>query len=288
MSQHALSPTAHAAQQDTHGSAAAWDHIAAAYDKTNTPTQLWLGNEGVQRAAMRPGMRFLDVASGSGALSIPAARIGARVVAVDQSPQMLRLLTARARLEGLDLEVRVMDGHALEFDDNCFDIAGSQFGVMLFPDMPTGIREMVRVVRPGGRVLMTVYGDPHRIDFFDFFVRAIQRVRPEFAGPSMDPPPLPFQLQDPRRLAEIMSGSGLSDVSVETLTESTTFRTGAELWEWLLGSNPIVAEVLSELDLSNQERDDIQTALAWLISERAGSDAAATLSNPINIGIGTK
>jgi len=111
---------------------------------------------------------------------------------------MLTLLRERAHGERLDIETRVMDGHALELDDASFDVAGSQFGVMLFPDMPAG--EMVRVVRPGGRVLMTVYGDPRQIEFFGFFLRAIQSVRADFTGPPMEPPPLPFQLQSPRRL----------------------------------------------------------------------------------------
>jgi ubiquinone/menaquinone biosynthesis C-methylase UbiE len=76
---------------------AAWDRIAPDYDKTNTPTQMWLGNVGLRRAGLRPGMGFLDVAAGSGALSIPAARIGAAVLATDQSPVMLELLRKRAR-----------------------------------------------------------------------------------------------------------------------------------------------------------------------------------------------
>ena len=189
----------------------AWDKIAPGYDRTNTPTQMWLGNEGLRRAGLRAGMRFLDVAAGSGALSIPAARLGAQVLATDQSPVMLELLKARARKEGLDIETRVMDGHALELDDNSFDMAGSQFGVMLFPDMPKGISEMVRVVKPGGRVLMNVYGDPHEIEFFGFFVSAVQSVRPDFTGPPMDPPPLPFQLQDPERLRKELAAAGLKD-----------------------------------------------------------------------------
>ena len=129
---------------------AAWDQIAAGYDAFVTPTHLWLGNEGLRRAGLRPGMRFLDVAAGSGALSLPAARLGARVLATDLSPAMLERLKARARQEGLDIETRVMDGQALELEDNTFDLAGSQFGVMLFPDMPRGLREMVRVTKPGG------------------------------------------------------------------------------------------------------------------------------------------
>lgn len=154
--------------QEQEQTRAAWDKIALGYDKTNTPTQMWIANEGLRRAGLRAGMRFLDVAAGSGALSIPAARLGAQVLATDQSTVMLELLRARAHQEGLTIETRVMDGHALELDDNSFDMAGSQFGVMLFPDMPKGIREMVRVVKPGGRVLIHAYGDPHKIEFLSF------------------------------------------------------------------------------------------------------------------------
>jgi ubiquinone/menaquinone biosynthesis C-methylase UbiE len=267
---------------------AAWDRIAPGYDSTNTPTQMWLGNEGLRRAGLVAGMRFLDVAAGSGALSIPAARLGARVLATDQSPVMLELLERRARREGLDIETRVMDGHALELDDDGFDVVGSQFGVMLFPDMPKGIAEMARVTRPQGRVLMSVYGDPHKIEFFDFFVRAVRSVRADFTGPPMDPPPLPFQLQDPNRLRKELAAAGLNDIKVETITESTEFRTGEELWDWLVWSNPIVEMVLGSLNLTSAERGVIRQTLERLVRERAGAGNAARLTNPINIGVATK
>jgi SAM-dependent methyltransferase len=266
---------------------AAWDRIAPGYDRTNTPTQMWLANAGLQRAGIRAGMRFLDVAAGSGALSIPAARLGAHVTAVDQSAVMIELLAARAHQEGLQIATHVMDGHALRFDDDTFDAAGSQFGVMLFPDMPRGLREMVRVVKPAGRVLMNVYGDPHRIDFLGFFVHAVQAVRPDFNGPPSDPPPLPFQLQDPRRLRAELEAAGLSDVQVETITESTSFRSGRELWEWIVWSNPIVESILSELQLREDERARIERAIGELVRERAAGGDAAVLTNPINIGVGT-
>ena len=61
-----------------------WDRIARGYDRTNTPTQMRLGTQSLRRAGLDARMRFLDVASGSGALAIPAARTGARVLATDQ------------------------------------------------------------------------------------------------------------------------------------------------------------------------------------------------------------
>jgi ubiquinone/menaquinone biosynthesis C-methylase UbiE len=267
---------------------AAWDKIAAGYDEFVTATHMELGNEGLRRAGLRPGMRFLDVAAGSGALSIPAARLGAQVLATDQSPVMLERLSARARNEGLDVETRIMDGHALELDDDSFEVAGSQFGVMLFADMPKGIREMARVVKPGGHVLMSVFGDPHKIEFFGFFVRAIQSVRPDFDGPPMDPPPLPFQLQDPERLRKELTIVGLKDVKVETTTETMEFRTGTELWNWLVWSNPIAEMVLGNQNLTSDERGAIREALDRMVRKRAGGNGPAVLTSPINIGMGTK
>lgn len=265
----------------------AWNRIAPGYDRTNTPTQMWLANEGLRRAGLRQGMSFLDVAAGSGSLSIPAAQLGAQVLATDQSPVMLELLQARSRKEALDVEVRVMDGHALELADGRFDVAGSQFGVMLFPDMPKGIREMARVVNPGGRVLIHAYGDPHRIEFLGFFVGALQSVRPDFSGPPTDPVPLPFQLQDPNRLRAELVAAGLKHVEVETVTETTEFRTGAELWDWIVWSNPIVDMVLGCLSLTPEELAVVRKTLDSMVCERGGGGAAG-LSNPVHIGIGTK
>jgi ubiquinone/menaquinone biosynthesis C-methylase UbiE len=266
----------------------AWDRIARGYDATNTPRHMWLASEGLRRAGLQAGMRFLDVAAGSGALSLPAARLGARVLATDHSPVMLELLQDRARDEGLQLETRIMDGHALELDDDSVDLAGSQFGVMLFPDMPKGIREMARVVRPGGRVLMNVYGDPRRIDFLAFLVAALRAVRPEFTGPPLDPPPLPFQLQDPERLRTELAGAGLRHVTIETITETLRFESGAALWDWLVSSNPIVGTVLDGLTLSPTDIVTVQHTLEMLVRERAGSAGPARLTNPIHIGVGTK
>ncbi len=267
---------------------AAWDRIAADYDRTNTPTQMWLGSAGLRRVGLRSGMRFLDVAAGSGALSIPAARLDAEVLATDQSPVMLELLATRARKEGLTVETRVMDGHALELPDDSFDVVGSQFGVMLFPDMPMGIREMVRVAKPDGSVLVHAYGEAHRIDFLGFLIDAVQSVRPEFHGPPSDPAPLEFQLSDPDRLRSEFAAAGLKGVSVETIIETTEFGNGNALWDWIVSSNPIVACVLGPLTLTNGETDRVKQALENMVRDRAAGGRTARLTNPINIAIGKK
>jgi hypothetical protein len=159
---------------------------------------------------------------------------------------------------------------------------------MLFPDMPRGMRELARVVKRGGRVLVHAYGDPHRIDFLTFLIGALQSVRPEFTGPPMEPPPLPFQLADPARLRDALAAAGLKEVRVETVTETTPFRGGEELWDWIAWSNPIVGEVIGALALTHEELGTVRRALDSMVRERAESDAVARLRNPVHIGIGTK
>jgi hypothetical protein len=102
-----------------------------------------------------------------------------------------------------------------------------------------------------------------------------------------DPPPLPFQLQDPRRLHAELETAGLCDVRVETVEESTSFRSGAELWEWIMCSNPIVESILGELQLQAHDLVRIEDAIGQLLRERAVRGDAAVLTNPINIGVGT-
>lgn len=266
----------------------AWDNIATGYDEFVTSTHLLLSSEALRLAGLGAGMRFLDVAAGSGALSIPAARLGAHVLAVDISPAMLHQLERRAGKEGVSIQTRIMDGHALELEDNTFDVAGSQFGVMLFPDMPRGIKEMARVTKPGGTVFLIVFGDPQKVEFFAFFIAAIRSAVPGFTGPPMDPPPLPFQLRDPETLRQQLEKAGLKNVRVERTTEELQFKSGKQMWDWLMNSNPIPRQILDELQLTTGQTTQIQRALEEMVRERAGGNLTAVLTSPINIGIGIK
>ncbi|MGH2543746.1 MAG: class I SAM-dependent methyltransferase, partial [Ardenticatenaceae bacterium] len=85
--------------QEQEQTRAAWDNLAAGYDKFVTPSHMPLAEEVLRRAGVRLGTRLLDVAAGSGGLSIPAARHGATVLATDHSPVMLARLKARADKE---------------------------------------------------------------------------------------------------------------------------------------------------------------------------------------------
>jgi ubiquinone/menaquinone biosynthesis C-methylase UbiE len=265
----------------------AWDAIAAGYDAFVTDTEVWLATEALRRAGVAKGHHFLDVAAGAGGLSLPAVRLGAIVVATDWSPAMIERLTMRARKEGLENVVgRVMDCHTLDFADNSFDITGSQFGVMLVPDQPAALREMRRVTKNGGRVLVIAYGSPAEIEFLHFFIAALQAVDPNFAGVPADPPPLEFQVSDPAVLRERLTAAGLKSVTIDTVVEKLEFRSGQEMWDWILNSNPL-AGMLTR-GLTHDQRADARHVLDGMLRERAAGGGPAVLTNPVHIAVGTK
>jgi len=264
----------------------AWNSIAAGYDEFVTPTHMWLSNEALRHVDLRPEMRFLDVAAGSGALSLAAARRGAQVLGTDISPGMIEHLNDNASTHGLtNLSGRVMDGHDLDLDNDSFDCSGSMFGVMLFPDLPRGLSEMARVTKPGGRVLMVTFGSPSKVEFLGFFLTAAKRVVPDFAGIPLDPPPLPFQVSDPAKLEQAMSNAGLDAVRVDTVTETQEFESAAHLWNWLASSNPIGTKLTGSL--TPEQAASIRKVLDDMLRERSGGSGPAQLTNPVNIAVGT-
>jgi len=265
----------------------AWDAIAEGYDRYVAPQEIDLANEALRLVGLEPGERFLDVAAGTGGLSLPAARLGAEVLATDWSPAMIERFEACVHEEGLSkAEGRVMDCHALDLPDGSFDVTGSQFGVMLVPDQPRALQEMVRVTKPGGRVVVIAYGFPAELEFLQFFVSALKAVAPEFPGIPDDPPPLEFQVSDPDVLRRRLVDAGLKDVRVERTAERPAFDSGQEMWDWVLYGNPIPGMLVE--DLTEDQRARLRQVLDGMLREHAGANGRAVLTNAVNIGIGTK
>jgi ubiquinone/menaquinone biosynthesis C-methylase UbiE len=106
----------------------------------------------VDAVGIRPGDRVLDVAAGAGNAAIPAAQRGATVVASDLTPELLETGRQEAARLGLDVEFDEADAEALPYPDASFDAVLSSVGVMFAPHHQLAADELVRVVRPGGRI----------------------------------------------------------------------------------------------------------------------------------------
>ncbi|HXZ49665.1 MAG TPA: class I SAM-dependent methyltransferase [Usitatibacter sp.] len=116
-------------------------------------TTLQIVGESLAEAVdLRAGERVLDVAAGNGNATLAAARRFASVVSTDYVPALLDKGAKRAAAEGLDVRFQVADAEDLPFADASFDVVLSTFGAMFTPDHARPAREMLRVVRPGGRI----------------------------------------------------------------------------------------------------------------------------------------
>jgi demethylmenaquinone methyltransferase / 2-methoxy-6-polyprenyl-1,4-benzoquinol methylase len=149
-----------------------FNRIARMYDPLNAIMTVGLHRDWRRRAAdlaeLRPGQRVLDVAAGTGDLTIElAGRVGdsGEAVGCDFSEQML----ARARIKAPHLRFETGDALDLQYEDEEFDAATVGFGARNFADLERGLREMVRVVRPGGRVVMLDFTTPTRPPLSNFF-----------------------------------------------------------------------------------------------------------------------
>ncbi len=139
--------------------------VAPGYDRANRVLSLGIDvlwrKRAVQVAAVRPGERALDVCAGTGDLSLTLARAGAEVVGTDFCAPMLERARGKAGRAG-DRRPRFLcaDAMALPFPDGAFDLATVAFGIRNVSEPVTALREMARVVRPGGRVVVLEFCKP--------------------------------------------------------------------------------------------------------------------------------
>lgn len=110
--------------------------------------------EFVERLDLRPGMRVLDVACGTGNLAIPAAQAGADVTGIDIAPNLIEQANARAETKGLNAVFEVGDAEALPYEDTSFDVVMTMFGAMFAPRPDVTAAELKRVCKPGGLIAM--------------------------------------------------------------------------------------------------------------------------------------
>jgi demethylmenaquinone methyltransferase/2-methoxy-6-polyprenyl-1,4-benzoquinol methylase len=197
---------------------AMFDRIAGVYDLMNSVMTAGMHHRWRERAAdlarVGPGSRALDVATGTGDLAIELAARGAEVTGLDFSDGMLEL--ARAKAPGLDW----VQGDALElpYGDGEFDAVTVGFGARNFSDLGRGVAEMVRVTRPGGRVVVLEITTPQRPPLSWFFRLWFDRLVPALGRLAGDPDAYAYlpssvrRFPGPRELGDELAAARLEDV----------------------------------------------------------------------------
>jgi SAM-dependent methyltransferase len=186
----------------------------------------------LRATAPQPGERVLELACGPGGLGLAAAERVAptgAVVLSDVVPEMTAIAAARAEARGLtNVTTRELDLERIDEPDASYDVVLCREGLMFAPDPDRAAREIRRVLRPGGRVALAVWGARDRNPWLGVVFDAVSA---EIGAP-VPPPgvPGPFSLGDPERLAGLLAGAGLSDVVVGELPVPLRARSFDEWW----------------------------------------------------------
>lgn len=173
----------------------------------------------VAAARLGPGMRVLDVACGTGVLTIEAARAvspGGRAVGLDLNSGML----AVARRKAPQIDWRQAPAEALPFDSGDFDATVSQFGLMFFQDRHAALREMWRVLRPGGRLAIAVWDALENTPGYSAVTSLLARLFGEAIAGLLR---APYALGDPRALEALLVDSGIEEPQVSRASGEARF-----------------------------------------------------------------
>lgn len=197
-----------------------WQAAAEAWYRWSPTLNQWLGkatDKMLEMAGISSGHRVLDIAAGAGEQSITTAKkVGTSgyVLATDISSNILEYAKQMAQQAGLNnIETKVMDGENLAVEEETFDAVISRVGLIYFPDQQKALKEMLRVLKPGGKVAAIVYSTPEKNKFFSVPVSII-RNRAKLPPP-LPGQPGPFSLGAEGIIEKVFSQAGFKNVKSE-------------------------------------------------------------------------
>jgi SAM-dependent methyltransferase len=245
------------------GVAAGWAAHAAYVETRGRP----VSDRMLELTAPRPGERVLELACGTGGPGLDAAALvepGGDVVVSDFSAEMTAAADRRIAELGLhNASTRVLDIEAIDEPDASYDVVLCREGLMLVPDPELGAREIRRVLRPGGRVAVSVWGPRERNPWLSV---VFDTVAEELGLPAPPPGiPHPFSLSDARLLVSVLDRSGLERVEVDEVSTPYHADSADEWWQRASALAGPLAQKLAALP------PDAARALRDAAAERIGA-----------------
>jgi ubiquinone/menaquinone biosynthesis C-methylase UbiE len=254
-----------------------WDLVAAGYVAENLASFEAFAREALNLVPAEGDV--LDVAAGPGSLAMQAARTARRVDAVDFSPAMIAELRARAG-EATNVHAQVADGQALPFADGRFDAAYSMFGVIFFPDLARGLRELHRVLRPGARAVVSSWPPSERVPTMAALFSAMKA---ELPGAGIgDAPPV---LGTTAEITAALERAGFSSVEVHEREVVPGTADPAELWRTF--SRGAAPAVLMRKKMGEEAFAALSARIVGRLTEALGSAPRAVRLTAL-LGVGRK
>ena len=216
-----------------------WNRVASGWDKWDdyfSRSMTFINHRLVADARLRPGMRVLDIGSGTGYPALLAGEVvGAtgQVAGIDLAESMLAVASRKAKARAMfHVTFRTGDATALPFDASSFDAVISRFCLMFLPEITKALKDMVRVLKPGGYVAAAVWSAPEKNPFIRIPMDVIKSIV-TLPPPDPDAPGV-FRLAKPGELKGLMEGAGLTPLSEEEFLANVTYATAEEFFNSVL------------------------------------------------------
>jgi SAM-dependent methyltransferase len=244
-----------------------WDRAVAHYERCWQRQLAPVHDLVLATAAPQPGERVIDVACGSGAMTArlaTAVGTAGAVVATDLSPRMVEAVAVRTSADGLGNTVAICcEGEALEVTGP-FDVGICSLGLMYMPDSLVALGELRRVVRPGGRVVVAVWGERHRCGWASLFGIVDARV-------ASDVCPLFFSLGGPGAVAGALEAAGFVNVSDTRLGVPLDYQSADEaIGAAFLGGPVALAYAHFDTDVREAVHAEYLASIAAFASPQGG------------------
>jgi len=211
----------------------------------------------IERAGIRRGETVLDVAGGAGEPSLTIAEVvgpDGSVTCTDGVAAMVDAARAEAQRRGLaNMQFQQCAADSLPFPDNSFDVVVSRLGVMFFPDPVAAFREMLRVLRPNGRLAFAVWGKSDINPFCYLVTRVMEK---HVTSPAADPDaPNAFRFAEPGKLVNVMKQAGAVDVEESLVNFDIAAPISAQrFWEIRSQTSDTLRDKLVKLPAAEQEQ----------------------------------
>lgn len=232
-----------------------FDDTATSYDRVGPRFFSQFGERLVERIPLARGVRVLDVATGKGAVLLPAARrVGSegQVTGIDLSGEILKEAERLVHSDGLrNVELRKMDAEHLEFPDHSFDVVTCGFALFLFPDMEAALREMHRVCKPGGYVAMTHFSKNPTP--FDPGLSILMQQFMAYQVAVTLPPQLAYT---PREIEALLSRFGFHSIETHGETNDIVYASAEDCWGLILTLPPRAAIMGMSEEMRAQFKDE--------------------------------
>ena len=228
-----------------------WERWRAQLAENLSPVRTWL----IRELAPRPGDTVLELCAGPGETGFAAAEIvgeRGRLLSTDFSPEMVEMARRRGAELGLrNVDYRVIDAERIELDTNSVDGVLCQSGYMLVADPAAALSETRRVLRPGGRVALSVWGEPERNPWASIAGRFL--VERGHMSPPEPGAPGAFSMASEERTRELLEGAGFSAVRTAEVAVQWVFRDLDEYQRWLMDVSASLALVIRGLPAEEAE-----------------------------------